>query len=123
MSENPFVRDIMSSSVETTRRDVAVSEVAETMRARDVSALLVTNSPLSIITTADILEAVAENRDLTELVVDDLMTESVETVPPTLRAGEVAAMMTSLEVSHLPVVDGGDYVGVVSSTDLAGQFA
>jgi CBS domain-containing protein len=123
MSENPFVRDIMSSPVETTRRDASVSAVAETMRTKEVSALLITTSPLSIITTTDILDAVAENRDTSELTVDDLMTESVETVPPTLRAGEAAAMMTSLGVNYLPVVDGGDYVGIVSSADLTEQVA
>jgi CBS domain-containing protein len=123
MSENPFVRDIMSSPVETTRRDASVSAVAETMRTEEVSALLITTSPLSIITTTDILDAVAENRDTSELTVDDLMTESVETVPPTLRAGEAAAMMTSLGVNYLPVVDGGDYVGIVSSAALTEQVA
>jgi CBS domain-containing protein len=100
-----------------------VSEAAEKMRTDDISALLVTTSPPSILTSTDIMGAVAENRDTTALGVADLMTESVETVPPTLRAEEAAAMMTTFGIGHLPVVDGGDYVGIISSTDITAEFA
>ncbi len=123
MSDNPRVRDIMSSPVETIPRDASVSEAAAKMRTEEIRALLVTTSPPSIITSADILEAVAENRDTTELGVTELMTDSVETVPPTLHAGEAAAMMTTFGIGHLPVLDGGDYVGIISSTDIAEQFS
>lgn len=123
VSDNPRVRDIMSSPVKTIPREASVSEAAAKMRTEQIRALLVTTSPPSIITSADILEAVAENRDTTELGVTELMTDSVETVPPTLRAGEAAAMMTTFGVGHLPVLDGGDYVGIISSTDIAEQFS
>ncbi len=123
MSDNPRVRDIMSSPVETIPRDASVSEAAAKMRTEEIRALLVTTSPPSIITSADILEAVAENRDTTELGVTELMTDSVETVPPTLHAGEAAAMMTTFGIGHLPVLDGGDYVGIISSADIAEQFS
>ncbi len=113
----------MSSPVETIPRDASVSEAAARMRTEEIRALLVMTSPPSIITSADILEAVAENRDTTELGVTELMTDSVETVPPTLHAGEAAAMMTTFGIGHLPVVDGGDYVGIISSTDIAEQFS
>jgi len=46
------------------------------------------------------------------------MTRNVETVTPDLMMEEVAAMMTMYGVKHLPVVD-DDYVGMVSSTDIA----
>jgi CBS domain-containing protein len=123
MTETPRVRDIMSSPVETIPSDASVSEAAEKMRTDDISALLVTTSPPSILTSTDIMGAVAENRDTTALGVADLMTESVETVPPTLRAEEAAAMMTTFGIGHLPVVDGGDYVGIISSTDITAEFA
>jgi CBS domain-containing protein len=123
MSDDPRVRDIMSSSVETIPQEASVSEAAARMRTEDTRALLVTTNPPSIITSADIFEAVAENRDTTELGVKELMTNSVETVPPTLRAGEAAAMMTTFGIGHLPVLDGGDYVGIISSTDIAEQFS
>jgi CBS domain-containing protein len=87
------------------------------MRDNDIGALLVTTAPPSIITKTDVLDAVAAGRDTSALNVSDVMTESVETVPPALQLNEAAAMMTNFGISHLPVVD-DDYVGIVSSTDI-----
>lgn len=123
MANNPRVRDIMSSPVETIQSEESVSEAARRMRSEDIHALLVTTSPPSIITSSDIMEAVAQENDTSTLEVSDLMTESVETVPPTLRAGEAAAMMTTFGISHLPVLDGGDYVGIISSADITEEFS
>lgn len=123
MANNPRVRDIMSSPVETIQSDTPLSEAARQMRSEDIHALLVTTSPPSIITSSDIMQAVAQENDTTEMTVSDLMTESVETVPPTLRAGEAAAMMTTFGISHLPVLDGGDYVGIISLADVTEELA
>ena len=120
MSDKPQrVEEIMSSPVETISRTATVSEAAEKMRSEEISALIVRTSPPSIITTTDILGAIANGRDATALDVTELMTESVETVPPDLQVGEAAAMMTNFGIKHLPVVERGDYVGIVSTTDIA----
>ena len=116
------VKDLMSTPLLTIRRDATVVEAASTMREHDVSALVVTTAPPSIITSTDVLDAVAEGRDVTELLVSDVMTESVETVPPDLRIEEAAAMMTNFGINHLPVVD-DDFVGMVSSTDITARLA
>jgi CBS domain-containing protein len=123
MVDNPRVREIMSSPVETIASDASVSEAATRMSSEDIHALLVTTSPPSIITSSDIMQAVAEDSDTSRLGVSDLMTESVETVPPTIRAEEAAAMMTTFGISHLPVNDGGDYVGIISSADITEEFS
>jgi CBS domain-containing protein len=111
------VADIMSSPVETIRADRSVTEAATRMRDSDIGALLIPTGPPSIITKTDILGAVADGRDTSALTVADVMTESVETIPPELRLNETAAMMTNFGISHLPVVD-DDYVGMISSTDI-----
>ncbi|MEF8937418.1 CBS domain-containing protein [Halovenus amylolytica] len=116
------VRDIMSSPVETISRNASVSAAAAKMRDEDISALIVTTSEPSIITATDILDAVATGEDASEMAVTELMTKSVETVPPDLRVGEAAAMMTSFGIEHLPVVERGDYIGIVSSTDITAEF-
>jgi len=83
-----------------------------------ISALVVTAGGGCIVTQSDLIAAVAEGRDTTETPVSEVMTENVETVTPDLLMEEVAAMMTMYDVKHLPVVD-GDYVGMISSTDVA----
>lgn len=117
------VESIMSSPVETITRNATVSEAAEKMHGEEISALIVTTPEPSIITSTDILDAVAAGKPVAELDVTDLMTESVETIPPELHIGEAAAMMTNFGINHLPVVKRGDYVGMISSTDLTAELS
>ena len=116
-------REVMSSPVETIHRNATLSEVAAKMRDENINALIVTTSTPSIVTSTDVLDAVARGEDTSELAVSDVMTESVETIPPDIQLGEAAAMMTSLGIKHLPVVKQGDYVGMISSTDVAAQLS
>ena len=117
------VSEIMSAPVETITREATASEAAERMREQDINSLLVTTNPPGILTSTDILDAVAEGKNTVELSVTDLMTESVETIPPELRIGDAAEMMTTFGIKHLPIVEDGDYVGMISSTDIAAQLS
>ncbi|MFB6069933.1 MAG: cyclic nucleotide-binding/CBS domain-containing protein [Halanaeroarchaeum sp.] len=112
------VEDVMSTPLEMIEPDASLTEAARRMRQYDISALIVTTSVKGIVTSTDVLDAVAEGEDCAELTVADVMTEEVETVSPDLYMEEVAAMMTTYEIKHLPVVD-DDYVGMISSSDVA----
>lgn len=116
------VEDLMSTPLLTIGRDAMVVEAAAKMREHEVNALIVTTAPPSIVTSTDVLDAVAAGRDTSELPVSEVMTRSVETVPPDLRLEEAAAMMTNFGINHLPVVD-DDFVGMISSTDIAARLA
>lgn len=117
-----LVADLMSTPLLTISADSTVMEAAAMMRENEISALIVRTSTPGIVTSTDVLDAVANGRDTATLLVSDVMTASVETVPPDLRLEEAAAMMTNFGISHLPVVD-DDFVGMVSSTDIAARLA
>jgi len=117
LDDRTRVTDVMSAPLETVGAGAPLREAARRMRDEDISALVVTTSGGCIITQSDVVGAVADGHDPDETAVRDVMTEDVETVTPDLMMQEVAAMMTMYGVKHLPVVD-GDYVGMVSSTDI-----
>ncbi len=118
------VEDVMSSPLETISKDATVQEAAERMCEEEISALVVTTHPPSIVTSTDVLEVAAENRTAGDVPVTEVMTESVETVPPDIYLEEVAAMMTTFGIKHLPVTDEDDeYVGMISSTDVTEQLS
>ncbi len=117
LNDRTRVREVMSTPLETIGADEPLREAARRMHDAGISALVVTTGGC-IVTQSDVVGAVAEDRDLSETAVRDVMTENVETVTPDLLMEEVAAMMTMYDVKHLPVVD-DDYVGMVSSTDVA----
>ncbi len=120
-TDNPTVEDVMSTPLETISKDATVREAARKMRQEDISALVVTTSPRAIVSSTDVLDAVADGADANELLVSDTMTTEVETAAPDLYMEEVAAMMTNYGINHLPVVD-DDYVGMISSTDVTAQL-
>ncbi len=112
------VSEVMSTPLETIGGDASVREAASRMRDDEISALVVTTGGGCIVTQSDVIGAVADGKDTAKTLVRDVMTEDVETVTPDLLMEEVAAMMTMYGVKHLPVVD-DDYVGMISSTDVA----
>ncbi|TKX82426.1 cyclic nucleotide-binding/CBS domain-containing protein [Halorubrum sp. SD626R] len=122
LNDRTRVSEIMSTPLETIGADEPLREAARRMADGDIGALVVTTVGGCIVTQSDIVGAVAAGRDLDETSVRDVMTEDVETVTPDLMMEEVAAMMTMYEVKHLPVVD-DDYVGMVSSTDVAAHLS
>ncbi|HSB62092.1 MAG TPA: CBS domain-containing protein [Vicinamibacteria bacterium] len=50
--------------------------------------------------------------------VSELMTAKVVTIDPDRTAGECMALMTERRFRHLPVIDGGKLVGVISIGDI-----
>ncbi len=116
------VEDVMSTPLETVSKDATVVEAVQQMRNKNINALVVPTTPRAIISSTDVLDAVADGQDITDLTVADVMTTDVETVAPDLYMEEVAAMMTTYGIKHLPVVD-DDYVGMVSSTDVTAHLS
>ena len=116
-SDRLTVKDVMSTPLETISKDVTLLEAVKRMREKDINALVVLTTPRAIISSTDVLDAIADGRDVSELRVENVMTTDVETVTPDLYMEEVAAMMDTYGIKHLPVVD-DDYVGMISSTDV-----
>lgn len=118
------VDEVMSTPLETVSKDATVQEAARRMRDKKINALVVTTHPPSIVTSTDVLAVAADGRNPAEVPVTDIMTDSVETVPQDIYLEEIAAMMTTFGIKHLPVVDEDDeYVGMVSSSDVTAQLS
>jgi len=56
------VKEVMSTPLETIAPSASVKEAAQRMREKDISALVVTTGPRSIITSTDVLDSVAQGR-------------------------------------------------------------
>ncbi|ELZ17485.1 CBS domain-containing protein [Natrinema limicola] len=113
----------MSTPLEIVSKDATLTEAATVMHDKEINALVVSTDPPSIVTSTDLVSSAAEGHDPTTQQVSDVMTKSVETVPPGLYLEEVAAMMTNFGINHLPVVDGDDYLGMISSTDITSELS
>jgi CBS domain-containing protein len=76
-----------------------------------------------IITERDVMKAVADGTNVEGTPVSSVMTSDVLTVAPRTSLHDAARHMAALWILHLPVVDGGRVVGMISQRDLCGVFA
>ncbi len=120
----PLVKDVMTTPLKTISKKATVREAATQLRDHNISGLFVPGVSVGIITTTDVTDAVAENKDLSEATVADEMTAPVERITTEDELTQAAAMMTNFGVKHLPVIDtDGDFIGMVSMTDITAYLA
>jgi signal-transduction protein with cAMP-binding, CBS, and nucleotidyltransferase domain len=99
----------------------SVFEAVQEMVEANVGSLLVTDDGdiVGIVTERDYLRRVTlEGRTDRDTAVGEIMTAPLVVVTPQTEIDECMAVMTDRRIRHLPVVEGGDVVGVVSIGDL-----
>jgi CBS domain-containing protein len=115
------VAELMTREVVTVDPADTIGEAAEKMIDARIGAVLVSDfgSVIGILTERDVLRAVAHRTHSSEARVRQWMTREVVTVPPSMDADEAARTMLERNFRHLPVLDDGRPVGIVSMRDLA----
>ncbi len=97
-----------------------VLEALQVMAEKNVGALLVMDGEklLGIFSERDYArKVVLQGRSSKTTPVREVMTDKVVCVEPERSAGECMALMTEKRFRHLPVMDGGAVVGVISIGD------
>ena len=111
----------MTEPVLTVEPSARLPEIAEAMRSQGINSIVAVDDgcrPVGILTSTDFVADGA--RDGT---VGDHMTEAVVTTSPDTPARAVAELMCEHDISHVPVVENGEAVGLVSATDLTEHVA
>jgi CBS domain-containing protein len=99
----------------------SVFEAVQEMVEQNVGSLLVTDGGdiVGIVTERDYLRRVTlEGRTDRETPVGEIMSAPLVIVTPETDIDECMAIMTDRRIRHLPVVEDGDVVGVVSIGDV-----
>jgi CBS domain-containing protein len=118
------ISSVMTEAAVTDRPDDDLAAAARKMWDQQTGSLVVLDGEdlVGIITERDILRAVATGTPL-DTPVSEVMSKGVVTVEPGTSLREAASIMTEQWIRHLPVLEGGRLVGVVSQRDLAGVLA
>lgn len=119
------VSEIMTkASVSESAHDTLAAAAAEMWRQQTGSLVVLEDGRLvGIVTERDVMKAVAQGVDAAGVTVAGVMTTDVVTISSTTTLHEAARLMAARWIRHLPVVDAGTVVGVVSQRDLVGVFA
>jgi len=109
------VRDVMSRGFISAAPEDTFGELAERLALADAgSALVLEFGRLSgILTSRDIVRAVANRVHPSKARVRDWMSDSLVTAEPDLSAGVAARLMVTGGFHHLPVIENGRPLGVV----------
>ena len=117
------VRDVLSgksSLVHTCSPDDTLADVADLMVGHNVGSLIVMQDEemVGIITERDILRACAATRGPLEfLKVSERMTRCPVVASPNDEVADIMCIMTERRIRHVPVVEGGQLVGIISIGD------
>ncbi|MET9297100.1 CBS domain-containing protein [Streptomyces sp. NPDC003077] len=116
------VRDIMTSAPVTVEPQTSVEAVARQMRDQNIGAVLVAEGDKlrGLVSDRDlVVRAVADGSDTKKTTVGSVCSSDLVTVGPDEDLKRAAQVMREHSVRRVPVVDGGQAVGVVSLGDLA----
>ena len=116
------VRDIGIKEIFSAEPSTDLSEIASMMKRYDVGTIPVCEGDklLGMVTDRDIVTScVADNMNPKKCLAKEFMTTDLTTVTPDIDLGEAAALMGQRQVRRLPVVEGGNLVGIISLGDIA----
>ena len=122
MPESTLAEIVKPNFIEVAPEDT-LGEVAERMTAKNVGAVVVKDFGrlIGILTERDLLKAMAARVHSSEARVRQWMTPDPITAPIEMPLDEAAQIMIDHGFRHLPVVDEGQVVGVVSLRRVVAQ--
>jgi CBS domain-containing protein len=111
--------------VETVRPDLTLKDVAERLAQRRIGAVLVTDAAgavLGIVSERDVVFAIGSGGAAAlQRRASDVMTKNLVTCTREDRAEDLMEMMTKGRFRHVPVVEDGKLMGIVSIGDVVKQ--
>jgi CBS domain-containing protein len=114
--------DIMRPAVTSVEPDAHLAAAAYLMKHAGATALVVVGDqdtrPVGLITEADIVQAVADGKDMNEARIRELMTTHPTVISAATSIRDAAESMTAGHFRHLPVVDDAGLVGMVDIRDV-----
>jgi citrate synthase len=115
------VADVMSRPVITAQPAETIATVAQRMRDRRVGSVVVIDHDdraIGILTERDMLRLAGAGSDASTAKVSEWMTADPDTTGSTVDASSAFASLAERGYRHIPVLDDGKLVGIVSMRDL-----
>jgi CBS domain-containing protein len=114
------VRDIMHIDVKVASPEDTFEEVARVLHEHGISSVVVMDGATlaGIVTERDLVNLVSDGGDPKTTKVGERMTRELDTVGPKADIAEAADHMARLKIRHLPVLEQGELVGIISIRDL-----
>jgi len=115
--------DVMHPALSTVEPEDHVAAAAYLMKHAGATALVVVDDnqarrPLGLITEADIVQAVADRKNLDQIRIRDLMTRHPAVITGATSVRDAAESMLAGHFRHLPVVADAGLIGIIDIADV-----
>jgi CBS domain-containing protein len=120
--QDVFVARLMSTDLHTVTPDTLVEDAAAVLLDNDISSVLVVDDDgelVGILTSTDFVDIVAKSQPKAETTVERYMTRDPITAGAQDGVAAVAETMLEHGFHHVPVVDGGTPIGIITTSDFA----
>ncbi len=119
-----LVGSVMESPVATVEATATLRSAARALREGDVGTLVILDGSdiAGIVSERDVVRALADDADPDDVWVGDVMSESPRYLTKGDSVTSAVEVMLAAGIRHVPVVDEGELVGIVSMRDLARQL-
>ena len=124
MSNQPIHNIIEHQTLLVSESNITVSQAAALMKQRGVGAVIIVenNTLLGIFTERDaVFRVLAEGLDPSSTYLRDVMTLNPRTVTSDKPLSHALHMMYEGSFRHVPVIENGDVIGIVSARDALGS--
>ena len=115
------ILSIKGRRIETIRPEASLADAIDLLSAKGIGAVVVTDTNgtvCGILSERDIVRALARHRDALSSRCAQHMTAHVVTCTPDMMIGEVMEEMTRGRFRHMPVIEHGKLIGIVSIGDV-----
>lgn len=121
-----IVKGVMTKPVITIDRGGSVLEAAKMMSEQRIGCTVVMDEgkPVGIATERDILQrVVAKGLDASKVKMKDIMSKPLITINGNTQIINVIRVMQKNNVRHLPIIEKGELIGIVTQRDLLRALA
>ncbi|TMB47862.1 MAG: CBS domain-containing protein [Chloroflexi bacterium] len=119
----PSVREVMKTSLHIVSPSATVGEAVSLMAQKRIGSALVMEGAklIGIFTERDTVRAISHSYDAPRHEISSWMTRDPITVGPNVDIEAALRTMLQGGFRHLPVVESGEVIGVISMRDLAAE--
>jgi len=115
-----LVRNVMNRNVIVAKPELTLREASQVMTKFHIGSLVITEGEkiLGIVTTTDIIKCIAENKDVDNTKLGEIMSSPVLTIDPDKTIEDAVEIMTKNKIKRLVVTEGDKIVGIITASDI-----
>ena len=115
------VKDFMTSMLITADSETPILEAVKLMAAEEIGSLFVVKNEavVGLVTRSDLVEAQLLSEEVyCTLRLEDVMSSPLVTISPDADLDQTIALMDKTGRKYIPVIEGAEITGIVTSTDV-----